>query len=155
MLWLFWQVTSSLQPDLQQIVRLLFFAWVIFVCRIIKYMEHFARYPEDLRYILLIPLFGYFHCCFIKVYAMLTMHIVSAKYPSVIGEGRVADRVFPQTTWGSRAGADADDRWRLIPLPGYSAGTIDCIKTEVVVDIDEDYLDEQDALLPKYAVNSA
>jgi hypothetical protein len=77
MLWLFWQVTSGLQPDIQQIVRPVFLVWVVFVCRIVKYMDHFLRHPEDLKYILLIPLFGYFHSCSIKMYAMLTMHVVS------------------------------------------------------------------------------
>ena len=77
MLWLFWQVTASLEDELRLIVRIVFAIWVVLLCRVVKYMGHFARYPEDLKYILLIPFFGYFHSCFIKMYAMLTMHIVS------------------------------------------------------------------------------
>ncbi|KIW08942.1 hypothetical protein, variant 1 [Verruconis gallopava] len=78
MLWLFWQVTSTMQHDTQRIVRILFLFWVVLICRVVKYMGHFARYPEDLKYIMLIPLFGYFHSCSIKLYAMLTMHVVSS-----------------------------------------------------------------------------
>jgi len=130
MLCLFWQVTTPLAEPIRQIARAIFALWVVLLCRIIKYMGHFARHPEDLKYILLIPLFGYFHSCFIKMYAMLTMHI---------------------TTWGSRAGADADDEWRLIRLPGYSAGSNDRRKSEIVEQIDEGYFEEeQHPLLPKY-----
>jgi cellulose synthase/poly-beta-1,6-N-acetylglucosamine synthase-like glycosyltransferase len=89
MLWLFWQVSLPLNHDVRQASRLLFGFWVVLLCRIIKYMGHFTRYPEDLKYILLIPLFGYFHSCFIKIYAMLTMHIVSVSHECTLF--RVAD----------------------------------------------------------------
>jgi hypothetical protein len=55
-----------------------------------------------------------------------------------------------QTTWGSRAGADADDEWRLIRLPGYSTGSSDHRKTDIINDIDEQYLEEGHPLLPRY-----
>jgi len=77
MLWLFWQVTATLQHNLQLPARAAFFVWVVFLSRVVKYLEHFTRYPEDLKYICLIPLFGYFHSIFIKIYAMVTLHIVS------------------------------------------------------------------------------
>lgn len=125
---MFWQLTVDLDQRIQQLTRIAFTLWVVLLCRVIKYMGHFARYPEDLKYILLIPFFGYFHSCFIKMYAMITMHV---------------------TTWGSRAGADADDEWRLIRLPGYSAGSSDRRKHDVVEEIDEGYFEEH-ALLPKY-----
>lgn len=130
MMWLFWQLTANMEAKTQQISRAAFALWVVLLCRIVKYLGHFARYPGDLKYILLIPLFGYFHSCVIKMYAMLTMHV---------------------TTWGSRAGADEDDAWRLIRLPGYSAGSSDRRKHEIDAEIDEAYYeDEQNALLPKY-----
>lgn len=77
MLWLFWQLTADMQATMQQISRASFALWVVLLCRVVKYLGHFARYPEDLKYILLIPFFGYFHSCSIKMYAMLTMHVVS------------------------------------------------------------------------------
>lgn len=129
MLGLFWQLTIDLNQPIQHISRILFALWVVLFCRIVKYMGHFVRYPEDLKYILLIPLFGYFHSCFIKMYAMITMHV---------------------TTWGSRAGADADDAWRLIRLPDYVAGPGDRRKEEIVDEMDESYYREEHALLPKY-----
>jgi hypothetical protein len=56
-----------------------------------------------------------------------------------------------QTTWGSREGADDDDEWRLIRLPGYSAGSNDRRKPEAAEEIDEGYFEEeQNLLLPKY-----
>jgi hypothetical protein len=33
----------------------------------------------------------------------------------------IADRLFKQTTWGSRDGADADNRVRMIRLPAYGS----------------------------------
>lgn len=59
--------------------------------------------------------------------------------------------MFQQTTWGSRAGADADDEWRLIRLPGYSAGSSDRRKPGVVEEINDGYFEEEQLpLLPKY-----
>jgi len=98
MLALFWQVTAAMHPEMQLLVRTLWAVWVVLLCRIIKYFSHFSRYPQDLKYLFLIPLFGYFHSCIIKTYAMATMHV---------------------TTWGSREGADANDNYRMIRLPVY------------------------------------
>lgn len=59
--------------------------------------------------------------------------------------------MYSQTTWGSREGADDDDEWRLIRLPGYSAGLNDPRQSKATEEIDEDYFqDEEHLLLPKY-----
>lgn len=148
MLYMFWQLTVDLDQRIQQLTRIAFTLWVVLLCRVIKYMGHFAHYPEDLKYILLIPFFGYFHSCFIKMYAMITMHVVSVINGTLGLDPSINNR--EQTTWGSRAGADADDEWRLIRLPGYSAGSSDRRKHDVVEEIDEGYFEEEHALLPKY-----
>lgn len=75
MLYLFWQVMADLQC--QVITFWAFFAWVVILSRIVKYLGHFSRHPEDVKYVLFIPLFGYFHSIVIKIYAGVTMHIVS------------------------------------------------------------------------------
>lgn len=49
----------------------------MFTSKFIKLMGHYIRYPSDF---LLLPVsitFGYFHSIFIKVYALLSLNIVS------------------------------------------------------------------------------
>jgi len=98
--WLWWQVTSELVPVglPRQAAVAIVYLWIFLVCRLVKYGEHFLRYPADIIYAPLVPLFGYFHASFIKLHAMVTLQV---------------------TTWGSREGADANDRARMIPLPSY------------------------------------
>jgi len=84
--WLWWHVTSDLRG----------------IWRLVKYTEHFKRYPADLIYVPLIPLFGYYHSIWIKLHAMLTLQV---------------------TTWGSREGADTDDNMRMINLPPYNSSS--------------------------------
>lgn len=78
--------------------------------KFIKLITHFVRYPVD---ILLWPvsiLFGWFHGA-IKVWALLTLNEVR-KLPPLLQTNTDSRE---QTTWGSRAGADADDKDRMIP----------------------------------------
>lgn len=42
----------------------------------------------------------------------------------------IADRLFTQTTWGSRDGADTDNRVRMIRLPRYGSTEVDGRKSE-------------------------
>jgi len=62
------------------------------------------------------------------------------------------------TTWGSRAGADANDDWRLIRLPPYgghaAAGPDDQFKTDINKELGAIYNDEQHPLLPQYGDDS-
>lgn len=86
-------------------------AWMTF-SKFIKLVTHFVRYPVD---ILLWPvsiLFGWFHGG-IKYYALFTLDEVSRTHPSFYSVTIVANFKV-QTTWGSRAGADADDSDRMI-----------------------------------------
>lgn len=51
--------------------------WVVFLCRLVKYIGHFRRYPTDLKWLLIIPIVGYIHSCVIKPYALFTLKVVS------------------------------------------------------------------------------
>jgi len=65
-------------------------AWMVF-SKFIKLITHFARYPIDIFLWPVSVLFGWFHGI-IKCYALATLS---------------------ETTWGSRAGADASDSERM------------------------------------------
>jgi len=97
--WLFWCATEDLDTSAKVVARSVVYLWIFLLCRLVKYLEHFARYPSDLKYILLIPMFGYFHASLIKLQAMVTLHV---------------------TAWGSREGADDNDNFRMIHLPSYA-----------------------------------
>ncbi|KAF2429474.1 hypothetical protein EJ08DRAFT_650488 [Tothia fuscella] len=133
MLLSFWQISANWTAHTCGISRGLCFIWVVVLCRIIKYCRHFSRYPQDLLYLPIIPLFGYYHSCFIKTYAMITMH---------------------STTWGSRDGADTNDSFRLIRLPRYgtSTSTPTTAKSPVheLEEAEHTFLDHRVPLLPKY-----
>ncbi|USW53409.1 Putative nucleotide-diphospho-sugar transferase [Septoria linicola] len=73
--------------------------WTYGFSKTVKLWGHFFRYPVDVIYLPLYIAFGYFHGC-IKAYGMLTLS---------------------QTTWGSRDGADTDNRVRMIKLPSYDS----------------------------------
>ncbi|KPI42629.1 uncharacterized protein AB675_9516 [Cyphellophora attinorum] len=66
-------------------------SWMIF-SKFIKLITHFVRYPVDIMLWPVSVLFGWLHGI-IKIYALLTLN---------------------ETTWGSRAGADADNKDRMI-----------------------------------------
>lgn len=50
----------------------------MFLSKFIKLLGHYIRYPIDFLFLPLSILFGYFHG-FIKLYAMLTLNVVSYK----------------------------------------------------------------------------
>ncbi|KAF2666871.1 putative polysaccharide synthase Cps1, partial [Microthyrium microscopicum] len=75
--WLWWFVTLEMEPSSRLIARVVAYLWIFLFCRLVKYLEHFVRYPADLIYIPLIPFFGYFHSICIKAYAFFTLNVVS------------------------------------------------------------------------------
>jgi hypothetical protein len=81
LVWLWWQATSQMHGPKRDLCRVLVYLWVVVFCRIVKYLEHFARYPQDVVYVPLVPLFGYYHSCVIKLHALFTLQAVST--PSV------------------------------------------------------------------------
>lgn len=86
-------------------------AWMIF-SKFIKLITHFARYPIDILLWPVSPLFGWFHGA-IKYYALITLSEVYHVLPGSI----FSTDACTQTTWGSRAGADACDSERMKPRP--------------------------------------
>lgn len=80
MLFLFFDATEGLPSDYRTLAHGVWIIWVLIVSRAIKYVEHFSRYPEDLIYIPLLPLFGYAHSICIKTYAMFTLYEVSTRF---------------------------------------------------------------------------
>ncbi len=77
--------------------------------KFIKLITHFIRYPVDILLWPVSVLFGWFHGA-IKVYASVTLSEASNSLASVLSSANAEQ----QTTWGSRAGADADDNDRMI-----------------------------------------
>ena len=75
------------------IARIVVYLWIFLFCRLIKYTEHFCRYPADLAYVPLIPLFGYYHSIWIKLNAMLTLQVV--RIANTAGTYFLADRRSP------------------------------------------------------------
>ena len=90
----------------------------IFLVKFLKHLRHFLRYPADVLYLPAIVLFGYVHC-FIKLYAMTTLHVVSRIILTSNSIWYSLLMFLQQTAWGSREGADSHDSWRMIPLPSY------------------------------------
>lgn len=76
MVYLVLGITEGLPSFDRNLARGAWLLWVLVVSRAIKYIEHFARYPEDLIYVPLLPLFGYLHSICIKTYAMFTLYEV-------------------------------------------------------------------------------
>ncbi|GAB7364633.1 hypothetical protein MBLNU230_g5436t1 [Neophaeotheca triangularis] len=74
-------------------------AWTFVFSKTVKLWGHFFRYPADVMYIPVYIAFGYLHGI-IKAWGLLTLS---------------------ETTWGSREGADTDDRVRMIRLPRYGS----------------------------------
>lgn len=83
-------------------------AWMIF-SKFIKLVTHFVRFPVDIFLWPISVLFGWYHGI-IKMHAMCTLSEVSY-HPYTIYEQQLT---LLQTTWGSRAGADASDSERMI-----------------------------------------
>ena len=76
LVYLYLMGTTDWDPDLRMIVLSLLMSWM-FTSKFIKLMGHYIRYPIDL---LLLPVsisFGYFHSLVIKIYAMLSLNVVS------------------------------------------------------------------------------
>ncbi|TKA70356.1 hypothetical protein B0A55_08508 [Friedmanniomyces simplex] len=73
--------------------------WTFLFSKTVKLWGHFIRYPADLMFLPVYIGFGYFHGL-IKFWGLISLS---------------------ETTWGSRDGADADNRVRMIRLPRYGS----------------------------------
>lgn len=52
-----------------------FFLWLLFT-KTVKLWPHFYRHPDQMKFIPILVLFGYFHSL-VKLYCLLTLHKVS------------------------------------------------------------------------------
>lgn len=86
LLWLLWMATADWPANSAAVALQLLGGWM-FVSKFVKLLGHYGRYPVDFVLLPVSILFGWFHGA-IKYYAGWTLH---------------------ETTWGSRAGADAQD----------------------------------------------
>ncbi|EMC98785.1 glycosyltransferase family 2 protein [Baudoinia panamericana UAMH 10762] len=73
--------------------------WTLVFSKTVKIWGLFIRYPITTLFYPLYVAFGYYHGA-IKLWGLVTLS---------------------ETTWGSRDGADADNRMRMIPLPPYDS----------------------------------
>ncbi|KAF1825295.1 glycosyltransferase family 2 protein [Dissoconium aciculare CBS 342.82] len=123
-----WYQASTSWPHENRVQLWVFlFTWTFVFSKTVKLWGHFLRYPVDVVFIPVYISFGYFHGL-IKLYGLFTLS---------------------ETTWGSRAGADEDDRMRMIRLPRYGSAVPDGGKSEMF-----DYAQDSPALdddqLPAY-----
>jgi hypothetical protein len=157
--WLWWRVSAVYQTS--WIVDSLVYLWIVLLCRIIKYIGHFQRYPGDLIYMPLIPIFGWYHSMGIKLHALFTLQVVCTKRlrtfnvnpnfdlrprTSYAENNHKLTRSL-QTAWGSRDGADKDDNHRMINLPAYA----DVPAKAGDEEHEETNMDDQYPLLPVYS----
>ena len=80
LVYLYYRASADWDSDLRVVYLVLLVSWM-FTSKFIKLMGHYIRYPGDF---LLLPVsisFGYFHSLIIKVYAMLSLNIVSPLMP--------------------------------------------------------------------------
>ncbi|KAH9835058.1 glycosyltransferase family 2 protein [Teratosphaeria destructans] len=96
LIFLSWYQASREWPsDTRQALFIFLAFWTFVFSKTVKLWGHFFRYPADVMFIPVYIGFGYFHGL-IKLWGLFTLN---------------------STTWGSRDGADADNRVRMIRLP--------------------------------------
>ncbi|KAF2169238.1 glycosyltransferase family 2 protein [Zasmidium cellare ATCC 36951] len=99
-----WYQASYTWPEnLRSALFVFLITWTYLFSKTVKLWGHFFRYPADVVFIPVYVFFGYFHGL-IKLWGLFTLS---------------------ETTWGSRDGADTDNRVRMIRLPRYSTASTD------------------------------
>ncbi|KAI9709756.1 MAG: hypothetical protein M1820_003159 [Bogoriella megaspora] len=93
LLYLCYKATENWELPYQQLAILLQTTWML-GSKFVKIFGHLVRNPEDVLYFPIYIVFGYFHCL-IKLYALLTLS---------------------ETAWGSREGADIDNKYRMMKI---------------------------------------
>jgi len=112
-----WYQASASWPHSQRMTLLgLLAIWTFVFSKTVKLWGHFIRYPCDVIFLPVYICFGYFHGL-IKFWGLVTLS---------------------ETTWGSRDGADADNRVRMIRLPQYGSGSPDGRKSETFTHLHSD-----------------
>ncbi|EMF13967.1 glycosyltransferase family 2 protein [Sphaerulina musiva SO2202] len=98
-----YQASTEWSSDSRWYLFTFLILWTYGFSKTVKLWGHFFRYPADVVYMPLYIAFGYFHGL-IKLYGAFTLS---------------------ETTWGSRDGADTDNRVRMIKLPAYGSSQLD------------------------------
>jgi len=114
-----WYQASESWPYEQR--RALFIAlalWTFVFSKTVKLWGHFFRYPADVAFLPVYISFGYLHGT-IKAYGLFTLNAVSLSNLDLPCDQSLL--TIDQTTWGSRDGADTDNRVRMIRLPRYDS----------------------------------
>lgn len=111
---MFVKATESWSPEQRQPVLAAVGIWIFFFAKTVKLMGHFVRYPADFIMLPVSITFGYVHGV-LKLVGLLTLSEVS----EMVCRSRFVLNQSLQTAWGSRDGADDDDRYRMIRLPPY------------------------------------
>ncbi|KAK5121328.1 Type 2 glycosyltransferase [Meristemomyces frigidus] len=125
MLFAWYQASIGWSPDLRTALFVFLATWTFLFSKTVKLWGHFVRYPADVMFIPVYIGFGYFHGL-IKLWGLFTLS---------------------ETTWGSRDGADADNRVRMIRLPRYGSTSPDGRKSATFDQLNTNDLDDQ---LPAY-----
>lgn len=82
LLFLFLRTTESWDNDAQALGFMVLLSWM-FMTKFIKLLGHYIRYPVDFLLLPISILFGYLHGL-IKVYAMLSLNVVSCIFQFII-----------------------------------------------------------------------
>lgn len=93
------KATENVSTDVRSHILIAMAMWIFVFAKSIKLMGHWIRYPVDLTLLPISVLFGYIHGL-IKLAGLFTLS---------------------ETAWGSRDGADEDNRYRMIRLPSYGS----------------------------------
>lgn len=121
-----YQASYNWPENLRTALFVFLFTWTFLFSKTVKLWGHFFRYPADVVFIPVYVCFGYFHGL-IKLWGLFTLS---------------------ETTWGSRDGADTDNRVRMIRLPQYGSTIPDGRKSETFDFANNEVVDEE--TLPAY-----
>jgi hypothetical protein len=79
LVWLLWEGVQAWPDEHRHLAIYTLLVWM-FVSKFSKNLGHYLRYPSDVVLLPVSILFGWFHGL-IKLYAMVTLDVVSAFYP--------------------------------------------------------------------------
>ena len=90
LIYLYFRGTTQWDQNTQTLGLSVLIAWM-FLSKFVKLMGHYIRFPGDFLLLPVSILFGYFHSLAIKVYAMLSLNVVSQPHTKLF-----RTRLFPQ-----------------------------------------------------------
>jgi hypothetical protein len=105
-----WWGTASLDVNARWSIFIAQVVWMFGFTKVIKLVGLFRRNPQDIVFLPVSIIFGYFHG-FIKLYALLTLNMVRNYYLTNL----TTPLMQIQTSWGSRPDGDLDDSLRMSP----------------------------------------